>query len=282
MTYYASETDTIQKKIKLRARGNFRRTFCDFPPLRLNFNINDSADGVFGGIDKLKVVPHCRGGFEIYILKEYLIYKLYNALTDYSLRVRLMEISYFNTSRNSKPIKEYGFAIEPIELFEKRTGLMEYNSANLSQRNIKPDIMDLVAIFNYMIGNTDWSVPNQHNVQTFSQYESHYLSSGTLVPYDFDHAGLVNTFYAHPYKDLPIESVLDRYYLGMCRNDEDLIPSIKVFAGKKSEFYRIINEFPYLNAASKKEMINYLNSFFVKFDKRNTIVYEMLKSCQNL
>jgi hypothetical protein len=281
LTYYISDNDSINKNIKLRARGNFRRTFCAFPPLRLNFRINDSDNEVFGGIDKLKLVPHCKIGFETYILKEYLIYRLYNALTDNSLRVRLLEINYINTHKKKKPIKEYGFAIEPIELYEKRTGTFENVSTTLTQKNIMKDVMDRLAIFQYMIGNTDWSVPNLHNIQVFSKFDSRYPISGVAVPYDFDYCGLVDAPYALPFEELPIQSVRDRLYLGICRDEEVILKAVQEFVEKKDEFYGIINGFPYLSVKTKKQMISYLNGFYGKLDKRNTLVYDMLKSCKD-
>ncbi len=281
LTYYIGENDSINKNIKLRARGNFRRTFCDFPPLRLNFRINDTDNEVFGGIDKLKLVPHCKIGFETYILKEYLTYRLYNALTDNSLRVRLLEINYIDTHKKKKPIKEYGFAIEPIELYEKRTGTFENVSTTLTQKNIMTDVMDRLAIFQYMIGNTDWSVPNLHNIQVFSKFDSRYPISGVAVAYDFDYCGLVDAPYALPFEELPIQSVRDRLYLGICRDEEVMLKAIREFAERKDEFYGVINGFHYLSVKTKKQMINYLNGFYGKFDKRNTVVYDMLKSCKD-
>jgi len=279
LTYYTSETDSINKNIKLRARGNFRRTFCDFPPLRLNFMVSDTTGGEFRGIDKLKLVPHCKPGFEVFILREYLTYKLYNVLTDYSLRVRLMEIDYIDTHKDRKPIREFGFAIEPYENFEHRTNASEVSLPNLTQKQIKPDIMDRVAIFNYMIGNTDWSVPNQHNTQVFSVPDSAYSSMGILVPYDFDHSGLVNAYYAAPFEEVPIESIRDRLYQGICRDEEAFKKAIKEFADKKEEFYRVINEFQYLNPKIKKQMISYLEGFYSGFDKRNSIVRALINDC---
>jgi hypothetical protein len=142
--------------------------------------------------------------------------------------------------------------------------------------------MDQVAIFNYMIGNTDWSVPNQHNIQVFSLLNPSYTSRNIAVPYDFDHSGLVDAHYAYPFKELPIESVRDRLYLGVCRNEETMKNAIRAFSDKKDDFYRIIQEFPYLSTPSKKQMINYLNSFYSKFDKKYTVIYDMLRSCKDL
>ena len=130
----------------------------------LNFKMKDSVGKEFAGINKLKIVPYCKIGYEQYVLKEYLVYKLYNVLTDYSLRVRLFKITYLSSVKEKKPLTQFGFAIEPMSLFEKRTKTKELNYSNVTQRNLRPEMLDRTAIFNYMIGNTDWSVPIKHNV----------------------------------------------------------------------------------------------------------------------
>jgi len=281
ITYYLSGNDSVSEKLKVKSRGGFRRTFCHFPPLLLNFGMTDSIKGEFYGIDKIKIVPHCKSGFEEYILKEYLIYKLYNVLTDNSFRVRLLRVDYINTGKKIKPIKEFGFVIEPVKLLEKRTNSIKVDLNNLTQKNIIPEVMDRMAIFNYMIGNTDWSVPNQHNVKILLQPYGERPDLGIIVPYDFDYTGLVNADYAIPIEELGIESVRERLYVGICRSEETFNNALKEFSDKKEEFFRVINEFPYLKESSKKEMIHYLNEFYKEFDKRNTIVYQLLKDCKN-
>jgi hypothetical protein len=281
LTYYLGDKDSVNKNIKLKARGEIRRTqICDFPPLYLNFSMKDSVAGEFIGINKLKLVPYCKLGYEDYILREYLIYKLYNVLTDNSLKVRLLRINFINTARESKPIRQYGFAIEPVKLFLKRTHTYELKSMNLTQRNIKPEMMDRFAIFNYMIGNTDWSVPSLHNALILSQPFSERNDLAMIVPFDFDYSGLVNTDYAVPFESLPIKTVRDRLYLAVCRSEDSFKNALKEFSGKKEEFYRVINDFPYLKPKSKKDMINYLDGFFDEFDKRNAIVLALSQDCR--
>jgi hypothetical protein len=280
LTYYLGDKDSVNKDIKLKARGEIRRTqICDFPPLYLNFSMKDTA-GEFIGINKLKLVPYCKLGFEDYILREYLIYKLYNVLTDNSLKVRLLRINFINTAKVSKPIRQYGFAIEPVKLYEKRTHSIELKSMNLTQRHVKTEMMDRFAIFNYMIGNTDWSVPSLHNALILSQPYSTQPDLAMIVPFDFDYSGLVNTSYAIPFPELPIQTVRERLYLAVCRSEDSFKNTLKEFSDKKEEFYRVINDFPYLKEKSKKDMINYLNTFYSLFDKRNSIVSQLLKDCQ--
>ncbi len=280
LTYFTGDKDSVNKKIKLKARGEVRRTICDFPPLFLNFKMKDTLAGEFIGINKIKLVPYCKLGYEDYVLREYLIYKLYNALTDNSLKVRLLRITLINTAKESKPLKQFGFVIEPVKLFEKRTKSIELENVKLSRNSIKPDNMDRCAIFNYMIGNTDWSVPNMHNVLLFQQPFSEDPGKAMIVPYDFDYAGLVNAVYAVPHESLPIEKVRERLYQGVCRTKAEYKNILQEFAERKNEFFRIINDFPYLSKSSKKDINIYLEQFFDMFDKRDTIIANLQAECK--
>jgi len=281
LIYHTSSTDSIVKNLRVRCRGKSRLSICSFPPLMLNFQKQDSVEGEFSRVDKIKMVTHCSAGREDYLLKEYLIYKLYNVLTDYSFRVRLLRVNYINTFKESKPIREFAFVIEPPESLCKRLNAVEVETRmNITQKQIRPEVMDRMAIFQYMIGNTDWTVPIFHNnVLILSQSYPHGQGQGIAVAYDFDYSGLVNAGYAVPADQLKINSVRERRYIGICRSEETFINALKEFADKKEDFYRVINEFQYLSLPQKKQMISYLDGFYRGFDKRNSIVKTLLKEC---
>ncbi len=280
LKYFENETDSIVKKIKVRPRGNIRRSaICDFPPLMINFQMKDPADSKFAGLNKLKFVTYCKLGFEDYILREYLVYKLYNVITDYSFRVRLFRINYINTAKEKKPVVQYGFAIEPVRQLEKRTKTKEIIYSGLTQRNIRQDMLDRAALFNYMIGNSDWSVPIGHNIQLMYQPDVPDNEVNLAIPYDFDYAGIVNTDYAIPFESLPIETTRQRLYMAVCRSDESFMKMINEFQQKKEALLKVINDFPYLNPRSKKDMITYLDGFFGLINKRNTLLTYLKTDC---
>lgn len=282
LTYHISKGDSINKNVRLKSRGEFRNGYCSFPPLLLNFKKTDFSRDDLNKIDKMKVVTHCQSGNEDILFREYLVYKLYNVLTDSSFRVRLVKINYINTFKQSKTISAYAFFIEPIDLLAERINSIPVDLTTLSQNNIDPVMMDRMAIFNYMIGNTDWSVPNQHNCKILVAKGPGMSSLGQIVPYDFDYSGFVNASYAIPHESLGIESVRERLFLGFCRSEAEFMNALKEFADKKQAFYNVISEFPYLDEKSKKEMTRYLDEFFIGFDKRNTVLYNLLRQCKEL
>jgi hypothetical protein len=280
LTYYINERDSINRDIRLRSRGVFRNGYCSFPPIYLNFKKSDFRKDDIKKIGKMKLVTHCQTGNEDLLFKEYLIYKLYNVLTDYSFRVRLVQIDYISTSSNHKTINSYGFFIEPLGILAERLNAVPVNSPAISQKNVIPEMMDRVAIFNYMIGNTDWSVPGQHNCKILSGSFFHQPGLGVIVPYDFDYSGLVNAHYAVPAQGLSINHVTQRWYLGECRSEETFREELKEFSDKKDDIYKLISEFPYLKEKVKTGMIKYLDEFFNSVDKGG-IMYSLRNQCKN-
>ena len=121
--------------------------------------------------------------------------------------------------------------------------------------------MTIVALFEYMIGNTDWGVSVNHNTKLIlSKTDS--SQRPYVVPYDFDYSGLVNTDYAVPDEKLNITSVTERLYQGFPRSMEEINEVLDIFKKQKSNIYSLINNFDLLTSKSKKEMISYLDSFF--------------------
>ncbi|MCU0362593.1 MAG: hypothetical protein MUE32_04490 [Bacteroidales bacterium] len=281
LTYYISEKDSVNREIRLRSRGEFRNAFCDFPPLSLNFKKAGFQMNDLQKIEKIKVVTHCQYGSEEILFKEYLVYKLFNVITDYSFNVRLAKIAYINTSKKKKTVNSHCFFIEPLNLLAERINAVPVENPKLTQKNIIPMYMDRLAIFNYMIGNTDWSVPNQHNCKVLSARDIGNSNLGIIIPYDFDYSGLVDAPYAVPYEGLGLESVRQRRYLGECRPDEQFLLALEEFTSKKAELYKVIEDFPYLSDKVKKGMTRYLDEFFKTAEKPGSILYDFRRGCYN-
>jgi hypothetical protein len=282
ITFHLSKTDSISKDIRLRTRGEFRNQYCSFAPIELNFKEADFGFKDLNKISKIKLVNQCSSGteYENYILREYLIYKLFNVLTDTSFRARLLTVNYIDTEKKRKPIRQYGFFIEPVEMLADRINFVQVRSLALSQKNIVPKVMDRIAIFNYMIGNYDWSLPKQHNVRVLKSMVVDTLQLAIAIPYDFDWTGVVNASYAIPAENVGTYSVRERVFTGICRSKEVYQKDLEVFLEKKEEFYRVINEFPYLSQQSKKDIVVYLDGFFNMLKPKGGIIDNLMNSCK--
>ncbi|MEP6700516.1 MAG: hypothetical protein ABJA85_04350, partial [Bacteroidota bacterium] len=157
------DSAVVTQKITLSARGHFRRDFCSIPPLLLNFKASKSS--VLFSLGKLKLVIGCgsKSDDEQLILKEYLAYKIYNLLEEKSFRVRLVRVNYSDSRNKMKPFTQYAFFIEDDKAVAVRNGCILKTKAQILTESTNRDMMTMVAVFEYMISNGDWSVPNNHN-----------------------------------------------------------------------------------------------------------------------
>ena len=282
-----SETDSTDRKVKIKPRGEYRFRTCGFPPIRLDFKKWIFADPDSGRIKRLKLVTHCQPGsvYDDYVLREYLVYKLFNVLTDTCFRVRLLRVNYLDTGKERKPIIQYGFFIEPIQILAGRTKSGITKATNLTQRHIAPYSMDRVAIFNYMIAQWDWSVPGLHNISVIIPQEFSGRGLGVAIPFDFDLTGLVNAGYGFPDPKMGINSNRDRIFTGICRSREEFQAALEKFLIRKESFYSVVNDFPYLNERSKKDIISFLDQFFEQLDNQkdlDRLLNNFLDSCKQL
>lgn len=284
ITFHLENADTLTKNINIRARGIFRNDWCYYGPMELNFKKADFGYSDLNSIKKIKLVPQCTSGSESEknIVIEYLIYKMFNVMTDTSFRVRLLKINYVDSENKKKPFTQFGFFIEPVKMLTERTNTIEIESRALDQKSIFPRVMDRIAIFNYMIGNYDWAVPNQHNIKVLKPMLFDPSGLSSAVPYDFDFTGLVNASYAIPEDKITgTTNIRERIFLGVCRTKEEYQKDLSEFIEKKDDFYRIINEFQYLNAKQKKDLVMYLDEFFDQCTGKQSIIYTFLNKCKN-
>lgn len=256
------DSTAVDEAIRLKARGNFRLQNCYFPSLKLNFH--NATSPLLYPLNELKMVASCNGG-EIYnqlVLKEYLVYKMYNQLTNMSFKVRLLNISFRDSENKKDPYFSYGFLIEDVKDMAARNKCKEF-TGKLMQEVTDRKQMTLVALFQYLIGNTDWQVPVFHNIKLIIPKKDS-LQRPYTVPYDFDFAGIVNAPYASPSKDAEpfIRNVTDRWYMGYTRTAEELQECIDLFNSKKEAMLGEINNCAPLSASERNEMIRYINQFY--------------------
>ena len=277
------DRDSITQPIKIKARGEMRRSYCSFPPVMLKFKSDGSEDDpIIQDKGTLKLVTHCnlRTLNEGYVLKEYLIYKLFNLVTPYSFHTRLVKIRYIDINKTDKAFTTYGFLIENEDEMAERNKSVVIENKNLSQKNMINTEMARVAVFNYMIGNTDWTVPFQHNVKVLKSLQA--LSDKAIpVAYDFDYSGFVNTVYSIPQENLPIKTVTERYFMGACWKEEELYPIVEEFWQLKDQFFATIHDFEYLTSYDKKWTVNYIDSFFKMYKNPKIMANELSRACGN-
>ena len=281
LTYFETEGDSVSIPVEIQARGHYRRSRenCNFPPIRIMFPENTVANTLFSGQDKLKLVTHCydnRVIFSKYLLKEYLAYRIYYLLCDEGFQVRLAKITYNDSGRKNKQLTRFAFFIEKTEHLASRIGGTEIEFSGLVKEVTDQKLTLIFSVFQYLIGNTDWSIPGLHNVKLISLPGSKYVP----VPYDFDFSGLVGTYYAIPDPKIPIESIFQRLYRGPCVEVETILPVLELFIRKKPEIYNLISDFEYLEQKERARMLRYFDKFYKTLNNDSKIKREFILNCR--
>ena len=274
-----SDSSVIEEPVTVAPRGHFRRDYCNIPPIYIDFN--NGTPQSLSLLGKLKLVIGCgtRGNDEQLLIKEFLIYKIYNILEDKSFRVRLVKLNYQDSKNHMKSFSQLAFLIEDDKDLAARTGCIKKTKAQYLTEQTDRALMTKVAVFEYMIGNGDWSVPNNHNIKLVFNKESP-LSLPYAIPYDFDHSGLVNASYALPQEELGNQSVTERVYRGFPRNMDELQASFDVFKSKKDKINSLINNCAYLTSRNKEEMIDYIEEFYKTINDRKKVQYIFINNAR--
>lgn len=275
--------DSIQvaRKIKIKARGGMRKSTCSIPPLKLNFSKKNAYIKQFRDFDKMKMVLDCKRGnlYEQYLLAEYYIYKLQNIITDYSLRVRLLRVKYVDSSKKYKEATRFAFLIESIDQLAIRHNAMRIETKSIRDHNTDKKTLTDGYLFQYLIGNTDWSIPGLHNVYMIKSLDP-TLQKPYVIPYDFDYAGIINTSYAVPDEQLGTESVRERVYRGVCLPDSDVLRSAERILKKKDAIYALYKNDTLLSKNIKRSSLNYLDEFFSTLESKNSFKRNVLDACR--
>jgi len=259
--HYKANQDTFDIPLKVKTRGHFRKISanCQYPPLYLNFAKSSTPENsIFRGQDKIKLVTPCRG--DQFVVHEYLVYKLYNLVTSKSFKARLVKVIYHDNVKNKSTDPYFGILLEDKNQMAKRNKSYTVEIKKLiPQKTIKEDFLNM-AVFQYMIGNTDWSVQYQQNIVLITDDSIHAPST---VPYDFDHAGIDRAPYANPAPELKMQSTKERRYRGYCILELDQYNTVfDTFNQTKDEFYAIYIDNPLLSKNYINQTIKFLDEFY--------------------
>lgn len=256
-----ADNTVISEKIKLYARGKSRRVNCNLPPIMLDFH-NSTSPKLYP-LSRLKLVVGCANSStdEQLLLKEYIIYKIYNLFDERSFRARLVKVNYSDSRGKMKAYSQYAFILEDVDDMAARNDCKASKKVAFAVDETDPALMNKVDIFEYMIGNTDWSVPANHNIKMIYPIKNEKAKM-LPIPYDFDNSGLVNAYYAIPSEIIGTTAVTQRVYRGYTRTLAEVQKTLDIFRAKKESIFSIINSFELLKPKTKKEMIDYLDDFY--------------------
>lgn len=278
LIYHSNDGKTVYFSVKVMVRGNFRLdpSHCNFPPLFINFEKDEVKNSLFDKQDKLKLVTPCQN--EEYVAEEYLIYKMYNEVTDLSYKVRLAKILYFDTSTDKKLFERFSFFIEDKDHLAKRINAFELDSM-MMQKDLNRVNVNRLAVFEYLIGNKEWFINTRHNIVIMHPDDPGKLP--VAVPFDFDFAKIIDADYTKP-SGVP-DSILTkrRVFKGLCQTAEELNPTFDFFRALRPEFESLINQKGLISEYDKNRILNYVDSFYKIIDNSELVKQQFTDICES-
>ncbi len=260
--------------VTVRTRGHTRLEICEFPPLRVEFDPANTDGTPFAGQRRLKMVTQCRQDrhYDDYVRLERLIYVAYGLLTPVALRTRALSATFVDSAERMSPLSGVAFLIEDIDDLARRVGRREVKMTELLPEDVDPAQTALFELFQFMIGNTDWSVhvPSTgddeccHNARVLRPARG---AAGKLVvvPYDFDNAGLIDAEYAAVNPVVGVRRVRQRIYRGLCVRNEYVPAAIARFQEVRPEMERLF-EADDIGGAISHRAARYVRSFYTILD----------------
>lgn len=284
LSFKEADGTQVELDVQVRARGNFRHRNCDFPPVTLNFRRPQVEGTLFDQQNKLKMVGHCKitRRYEQSVLREYLAYRLLNAVTDRSFRVRLLEVTWVDSDERRGRMVRNAFLIEHKNRLAARIGMEEQEIAYADVTSIAPDHLNLSSMFQYLIGNFDFSPTGGSNNECCHNYAMYGSSVDSLVaiPYDFDFAGIVNAPNAVPNSEFGVERIGQRVYRGYCVNNHYVEGSIAGFKKNRNALYALVEGLEELEPSVRENVAGYMDGFYEVIDNPLQVEQQIIGNCK--
>lgn len=267
--------------VTLRTRGHFRLMArnCRFVPIRIDFPDSGRKGTPFAGQTGLKLGTHCQNGdrrYDAYTRREYLAYRLFNVITPMSFRARMATGTYVD-SASGKPVATHtAMFIENEDDLATRMGGKVREMRGALFDDLEPEQLLRVVLFEYLIGNTDFSFAALHNTRVVQTRQ------GTVYPvaYDFDFSGLVAAHYATPDPRMGILKVTERRFRGPCRPLDVYQAAVQPFIEKKAAILGEIDRVPGATKDDKQWATEFLGDFFRRVEKPQDLKRHIVDMCE--
>lgn len=254
------EGTTQEWALKVAIRGKFRRHRCAQVPLKLDFKKGGLRAAGLTEFDEYKLVVPCthHRAAETRLLKEYLAYKAYQIFTPSSFRVQLLDLTLKDAAGKKEDQNMLAFLIEDIdELAAREQAIALKNGLGQSAGAFLPAAEATHALFQYIIGNTDWSSTLAMNTKILQRADGKLLPVG----YDFDFSAWVDAPYALPRREVGQDFLAQRVYLGFVQSDAVLLEVTGLFLARKEALLALIETSP-LTGVHRRSLTKEVKSIY--------------------
>lgn len=271
------ELRSLAVKMAVRSGFRTRNDNCRFPQFFVDFSGADTAGTVFAGQTLLPMTTHCRASarYSRYVHREMAAYRIYNILSPKSLRVRTANVTYRRSDNDRVLMQRQAFFVEHFDDLAARLDVQRVAPEVFHPRAADELEMGVLELFQFMIGNTDWSAAFQHNILLVSKAGEPI----TAIPYDFDFSGLVNANYAAPAPQFKTRSVRTRIYRGWCRGETALQRAVDHVQSKRAEVLALFGQLDWIDPAVRQDMHRYLTTFYALLDSPEAFDRQIRRQC---
>ncbi len=284
LRYQGAAMQDVVIPIEIRTRGKTRRRkdICDFPPLRVRFDEADVDGTFFEGQRSLKLVTHCQDqdSYDQLVLQEFLAYRVYNLLTDYSHRVRLAQINYIQSGGRSL-VQRRGFLLEHWKSVAARNDAVALEAdGGINIKTLSSVDANRVAVFQYLIGNEDFSMLWPETNSNCCHNSKPLFADNWVVPlpYDFDFAGIVNAPYA--VAKPPNRNIRHRRYGGLCHTQGQLTDTLEEFREQRAAIETLYRDVPGMTERVRASTLAYLDDFYAVINDPEAVERRLLRRCK--
>ncbi|MBK6903519.1 MAG: hypothetical protein IPH04_12155 [Saprospirales bacterium] len=249
----------IELKVKMRTRGNIRKEVCYYPPVKVKLPKKELKELGFNSMNEIKLVFPCGNSPKEadYLLREALIYELWKVIHPVFIRTKVVGLDAWKGPKQR--FSSFGLLVEHEEEISARLKGPIVDRGVLNASGLERDAYLKMVFFQYMISNTDWSIPNRHNVLVM---QVPGYSRVMAIPYDFDYSGFVNAPYAIPAEIFPIKDVTERYFLGFEVSEAEAQQTARFFLEKKEALLDRVATYDLMEERSRREIREDLEEFF--------------------
>jgi hypothetical protein len=289
VTLKSPSGERLRISANFEARGNWRlkKENCRYSPLWVDLKKDEVKGTLFENQNRIKLVAQCSGNssYVQFLLKEQLAYELYGFFSSYHFKTRLLDVTYVDSDKEDASYSFLGFFIEHPNRLAQRYAAAEVAENTVAASQLNSLQANLLALFMYLIGNTDYSVL-QGPVGEACCHNSELLvnQSGEMipVPFDFDNSGFVDAAYAAgPSPNVGLRSTKQRQFRGSCAHLDTMEEAVVIARSTQASVLKTINEAKGLTSRMRRSSLKFVNEFYEIIHSPNNIQIELVEKCRS-
>jgi hypothetical protein len=171
-----------------------------------------------------------------------------------------VKLAYVDSASQKKEAERYAIIVEDPNQLASRNLAKIVKIKGAGPGDLEGKELALAYLFEYLIGNLDFSFNGLHNTELLATTDGRMLP----VAYDFDFSGAVNTSYAVPPPDYGVPNVRTRKFLGYCELQDEYPGALAVLLEKKEAIYALYHDEigKLMNPGVVRETLGYFDDFY--------------------